>query len=235
MDRLEFLPVMLSSYLEPRLEAEGLDLESFRELLVRLLNYGVLCRGESQVEQQLYDRYLRIAPLIEEYLELIGVRVLHDARFEYLRLYPPGSRIPGMDEAEDQAYSGSLRSRLSQAEVALLLVLRVQYDKALREGELDEQGYVSESMESLGIAMKSLLGRALPDKLTERKRLFHRLRQLRLIDYRQDQDIDSGEAWLRIHPMIVGFVSDQALAALEQGGGLSTDEGEAATEAEDVS
>jgi hypothetical protein len=225
---------MLSSYLEPRLEAEGLDLEAFRELLIRLLNYGVLCRGESQVEQQLYDRYLRIAPLIEEYLGLIGVRVLHDARFEYLRLYPPGSQIPGMDEAEDQAYSGSLRSRLSQTEVALLLVLRVQYDKALREGQLDEQGYVSESMESLGIAMKSLLGRALPDKLTERKRLFHRLRQLRLIDYRQDQDIDSGEAWLRIHPMIVGFVSDQALAALEQGGGLSA-EGEAAAEAEDVS
>ncbi len=226
---------MLSNYLEPRLEAEGVDLESFRELLIRLLNYGVLCRSESQVEQQLYDRYLRIAPLIEEYLGLIGVRVLHDTRFEYLRLYPPGSQIPGMDEAEDQAYSGSLRSRLSQTEVALLLVLRVQYDKALREGQLDEQGYVSESMESLGIAMKSLLGRALPDKLTERKRLFHRLRQLRLIDYRQDQDIDSGEAWLRIHPMIVGFVSDQALAALEQGGGLSPEAGEAATEAEDVS
>ena len=140
-----------------------------------------------------------------------------------------------MDEAEDQAHGGSLRSRLSQAEVALLLVLRVQYDKALREGQLDEQGYVSESMESLGIAMKSLLGRAMPDKLTERKRLFHRLRQLRLIDYRQDQDIDSGEAWLRIHPMIVGFVSDQALNALEQGGGLNPEAGEAAAEAEDVS
>ena len=51
-----------------------------------------------------------------------GGYLLHDARFEYLRLYPPGSQIPGMDEAEDQAYSGSLRSRLSQAEVALLLV-----------------------------------------------------------------------------------------------------------------
>ena len=47
---------MLSSYLEPRLEAEGLDLETLRELLIRLLNYGVLCRGESQVEQQLARR-----------------------------------------------------------------------------------------------------------------------------------------------------------------------------------
>jgi hypothetical protein len=58
------------------------------------------------------------------------------------------------------------------------------------------------------------LGRTLPDKITERKRLFQRLRQLRLIQYRQDEDIDSGEAWIKIHPMIVSFVSDQVLEAL---------------------
>jgi len=63
--------------------------------------------------------------------------------------------------------------------------------------------------------MKNLLGRTLPDKVTERKRLFQRLRQLRLLQYRQDEDIDSGEAWIKIHPMIVSFVSDQVLQALQ--------------------
>jgi hypothetical protein len=38
---------------------------------------------------------------------------------------------------------------------------------------------------------------------------------LRLIQYRQDEDIDSGEAWIKIHPMIVSFVSDQVLEALQ--------------------
>ena len=208
---------MLSDYLQKKLEQANVDLEEFRELLIRVLNYGVLCRTESQVEQQLYDRYLRVAELVDDYLGLIGVKVFHDRRFEFLRLYPPGSNVPGMDDAEDGAYSGSLRSRLTQGEVALLLVLRVQYDKALREGKVDENGYVTESMESLGIAMKNLLGRSMPDKLTERKRLFQRLRQLRLIDYRQDDDVDMGEAWLKIHPMIVSFVNDDALQALEQG------------------
>ena len=208
---------MLSDYLQKKLEQANVDLEEFRELLIRVLNYGVLCRTESQVEQQLYDRYLRVAELVDDYLGLIGVKVFHDRRFEFLRLYPPGSNVPGMDDAEDDAYSGSLRSRLTQGEVALLLVLRVQYDKALREGKVDENGYVTESMESLGIAMKNLLGRSMPDKLTERKRLFQRLRQLRLIDYRQDDDVDMGEAWLKIHPMIVSFVNDDALQALEQG------------------
>jgi hypothetical protein len=208
---------MLSEFLNDRLEPMGIELDEFRELLIRLLNYGVLCRNESQVEQRLYDRYQRIPLLVQDYLELIGVRLHHDERFETIRLYPPGSRVPGMEDAEQQAWSGSLRRRLGQAEVALLLVLRLQYDKALREGRVDENGFVAESLESLTIAMKNLLGRSLPEKLTDRRRLFKRLRQLRLIDFRQEEDLDSSEAWLRIHPMIVGFVSDEAITALEQG------------------
>ncbi|MES9902098.1 MAG: hypothetical protein ABW168_05375, partial [Sedimenticola sp.] len=71
---------MLSDYINEQLEREGIDPGAFSELLIRLLNYGVLCRGESQVEQQLYDRYLRIADLVKEYLGLIGLRLYHDER-----------------------------------------------------------------------------------------------------------------------------------------------------------
>ncbi|AKH20362.1 hypothetical protein AAY24_08365 [Sedimenticola thiotaurini] len=208
---------MLSEALGEALETTGVTLQEFRELLLRLLNYGVLCRAESHTEQQLYDRYLRIESLVGEYLDLIGITLFHDRRFAYLRLYPPGASVPGMEDAPEGAFAGGLRARLRQDEVALLLVLRLQYDKALREGQLDEQGYVMESVESLSIAMRNLLGRTLPDKIMERKRVFNRLRQLRLIEYRQDEEMESGEAWMRIHPMIVTFVTDEALAALEQG------------------
>ena len=64
--------------------------------------------------------------------------------------------------------------------------------------------------------MRNQLRRSLPEKLTERKRVFERLRKLRVIQYRQDQPLDSGEAGLRIHPMIVAFVTEEALAALDQ-------------------
>jgi hypothetical protein len=205
----------LTDTIAQQLERENLSLAEFKELLIRLLNYGVLCRGESQTEQLLYDRFMRIKDLVNEYLLLMDVRLLHDERFEYVRLYPPGSDVPGMEDAQENTYSGSLRNRLNQQEVALVLVLRAQYDKALHEGQVDEYGFVTESLEALSIAMKNLLGRTLPDKVTERKRLFQRLRQLRLIQYRQDEDIDSGEAWIKIHPMIVSFVSDQVLEALQ--------------------
>ncbi len=205
---------MLTEALLRQLEKHNLGVDAFRELVIRLLNYGVLCRDESQTEQQLYDRYLRIADLVDDYLRIMDIRVFHDRRFEYLRLYPPGSQVPGMEEAENTAFAGSLRHRLSQQEVAMVLVLRLQYDKALREGQVDDSGRVTESIEALGIAMKNILARSLPEKLTERKQLFARLRRLRLIEFRSEEDLISGEAWLKIHPMIVNFVNDEAVTAL---------------------
>ncbi|MEJ2618738.1 MAG: DUF4194 domain-containing protein [Candidatus Thiodiazotropha sp.] len=222
----------LYDYLEERLENSAVSLDEMRELLVRLLNYGILSRDENQTERELYDRFLRIEEPVRELLELFGIGLQLDHRFEYLRLLPPGAQIPGMEDAAEQAFAGSLRVRMTQQEVALLLVLRVQYDKALREGKLDEQGFVSESFESLGIAMKNLLGRPLPDKITERRRLFQRLKQLRLIDFRQEEDIDSGESWLRIHPMIVDFVGEGALEALQE---QQAEEEPASAEGEDSS
>ena len=207
---------MLTDYLNERLEPTGVTLAEFQELCLRLLNHGVLCRDESQVEQQLYDRYVRVEELVDEYLRVVGIRLPHERRFAYVRLYPPGAQLPGMEDAAGEAFGSGLRARLRQDEVALLLVLRLQYDRALREGRLDEDGFVTESIESLGLAMRAELGRSLPEKLTERKRVLERLRKLRLIQYRHDEDLDSMETGLRIHPMIVSFVTEQALDALEE-------------------
>jgi hypothetical protein len=204
---------MLNDYLLERLESSNLAVDDLRELLIRLMNYGVLVREASQVERELYDRFVRVEEIVAESLSLFGIEIHHDRRFEYVRLYPPGSRTPGMEQAEEQAFGGSLRARLSQHEVALILVLRAQYDKALREGKVDERGYATEPLEAIGLAMKNWLNRSLPDKSGERRRVFQRLRQLRLIDYREEEDLDRSETWLRIHPMIVDFVSMDAIEA----------------------
>lgn len=209
---------MIDDYLENRLDASGVSVEDLQQLLIRLLNYGVLVRAESQTERELYDRYVRVEEITAELLGLFGIEPYHDRRFEYVRLYPPGSRTPGLDQSAEQAFGGSLRARLSQHEVALILVLRAQYDKALREGKIDEQGFATEPLEAVSLAMKNWLNRSLPEKATERRRVFQRLRQLRLIEYRGEEALDHSEAWLRIHPMIVDFVSAEAIEALNDGG-----------------
>ena len=201
-------------YIEQQLEKDGLDSREFSELLIRLLDYGVICRDESQIEQQLYDRYLRIEELVADYLQLIGIRVQHDKRFQFVRLFPPGAQIPGVQDDQNMIQSQGLRVRLNQHEVALILILRAQYDKALREGQVDDQGCVMASLESLSIAMKNLLKRTLPENMTERKQLFRRLRQLRLIQISNEDRLDDGDMWLRIRPMIMSYVSDQVLADL---------------------
>jgi hypothetical protein len=208
----------LDDYFRKRLEPSGVALEELRELLIRLLNYGVLARAESQIERELYDRFMRIEELVGEALSLYGIEHHHDRRFEYVRLYPPGSRTPGMDQAEERAFGGSLRARLSQNEIALILVLRAQYDKALREGKIDENGYATEPLEAISLALKNWLNRSLPEKAMERRRLFQRLQQLRLIEYRTEEELEQGEAWLRIHPMIVDFVSTDAIDAVQNAG-----------------
>lgn len=201
-------------FIEQKLEKEGLESRELSELLIRLLDYGVICRDESQIEQQLYDRYLRLEEIVSDYLQLIGVRVQHDKRFQFIRLYPPGSQIPGVQDEQSMIQSPGLRMRLSQNEVALILVLRAQYDKALREGQVDEQGCVMVSLESLSIAIKNLLKRTLPENMTERKQLFRRLKQLRLIQISNEERLDDGDMWMRIRPMIMSYVSEQVLADL---------------------
>ena len=204
----------LNDYVDKRLQSSGVSLDELRELLIRLLNYGVLARAQSQTERELYDRFVRIEELVEETLSLYGIVPHHDRRFEYVRLYPPGSSTPGMDQAQEQAFGGSLRARLSQNEIALILVLRAQYDKAVREGKIDTSGFATEPLEAIGLALKNWLNRSLPEKTTERRRLFQRLQQLRLIEFRAEDDLDQAEAWLRIHPMIVDFVSTDAVEAV---------------------
>ena len=201
----------LSSLLQEQLEKLNLTLDNWRELVQRLLDYGVLCRDDSLVEAELYDRFVRIHELVNDYLGLMGVRFQHDSHFRFVRILPPGARLPGMDDESDEPFNAGLRNRLNQHEVALVLVLRAEYDKALREGSIDEQGNATLSLEAIAMAMKSLLRRSLPENLGERRQAFKRLRQLRLINFFAESDIDSGESWIKIRPLIINLVNNEWL------------------------
>jgi len=178
------------------------------------LDYGVISRDESQIEAGLYDRYLLCQEAIESYLSVIGVRIQHDRQFAFVRIYPPGATVPGLIDEQHSPFNSGFRARPSQQEVAVILVLRAEYEKALREGQVDDKGRVMLSLEALAIAMNHLLKRSLPEGQIERKNLFRRLRQLRLIQLNIDDDFDSQESWISIQPAITSFVSDDVLNAL---------------------
>lgn len=207
---------MINTLINDALDKLNISPDAFSELLIRLLDYGVICRDESLIEEQLYDRYLQCQSLIEDYLLPLKVRIQHDKKFAFVRVYPPGSVVPGLADQEDQPFSQGFRTRPNQQEIAVILVLRAEYDKALRDGQIDENGCVLISLEALSIALNNLLKRQLPDNSVDRKQLFRRLRQLRLIHVNNDDFGDSGESWLRIRPGITSFVSEAVLNALKE-------------------
>lgn len=201
----------LVEQLEQQLTAHNLDLNDWRLLVQRLLDYGVLCRDDSQVEAEFYDQFVRVQSLVDEYFSLMGVRFQHDPHFQFVRIIPPGARVPGLEDETDEPFNGGFRQRLSQNEIALILVLRAEYDKSLREGLIDEQGCTTLSLEAVALAMKNLLRRALPENIGERRQLFKRLRQLRLIHYIQEADLDQAENWIKIRPLIINLVTNEWL------------------------
>ncbi|MCP8898037.1 DUF4194 domain-containing protein [Gilvimarinus xylanilyticus] len=205
---------LFDDFLTQALAPSGITRQEFSELMIRLLDYGVLSREESQTEAQLYDRYLQCASLVEEYLAVIGVRIQHDRQFAFVRIFPPGAEVPGVADDDNSPFNTGFRVRPTQQEVAVILVLRAEYQKSLREGQVDEKGRAMLSLEGLAIAMNNLLKRNLPEGLVERKQLFRRLKQLRLIQYHLEDDLDSDESWISIQPSITSFVSDDVLQAL---------------------
>lgn len=62
----------LTELLQQKLASKQFSSDEFSELLIRLLDYGVICRDESQVEEQLYDRHLQLQDLVEDYLAPCG-------------------------------------------------------------------------------------------------------------------------------------------------------------------
>ena len=68
------MELSINDYLEQRLEPDAVSLVELRELLVRLLNYGIVCRDENQTERELFDRFLRVDQPVRELLDLFERR-----------------------------------------------------------------------------------------------------------------------------------------------------------------
>lgn len=205
---------MLETVIEEALKVHNISVEEFSELVIRLLDYSVINRDESQVESALYDRYVQCADIVEDYLSIMRVRIQHDKKFCFVRVFPPGAVVPGLPDDEHTPFNSGFREKPSQQEVAIILMLRVEYEKALREGQVDEKGCVMLPLEGLAISLKNLLQRTLPEGGVERRNLFRRLRQLRLIHFSNDIDLDSADCWIKIQPSITSFVSEEALSHL---------------------
>ena len=69
----------LLSQIAEQLALANIKQDRFREIIVRLMAYGAIVREEDRVEQLLYDDARRVENLLEDYFDVAGFRLHHDA------------------------------------------------------------------------------------------------------------------------------------------------------------
>jgi hypothetical protein len=207
----------LTETLQAQLDAQGLSLTRFRDIVGRMYAAGILVRDEDGVEERLYDDMRRIEPLLVEYFRLGGFTLAHDGTAGFFRLYAPGAEIPGADGDEAEAVPG-LRARLSADFVAAALALRFLYQQGLADagGRLTDAGEVLIRFEELAATLQTQLRRPLPGGMVERQRLLADLKRHRLVRVNPLFSMEDEDALLAVRPTILGIISDDMLArALE--------------------
>lgn len=214
-----------------KLEVQSLKVERFRELATRLFAYGILIRDEDGVEQRLYDDARRIEGLLVEYFSLAGFRLVHDLKGEFFRLYAPGAQIPAVAD-DDSEPLPSLRARVSADFVAAALALRFLYQQGLMEGgsNLTDAGEILIRFDELAATLQTQLKRPLPESAGDRDRLLKELKRHRLIRFGAAFSMGDEDALIAIRQTVLGIISEDAIAAALEAGGIDTEHVEEETE-----
>ncbi|MBK8017567.1 MAG: DUF4194 domain-containing protein [Betaproteobacteria bacterium] len=202
----------ISTAVRDQLAVANIKADRFREIVVRLLSYGIIVRDEDRTEQILYDDARRVEALLEDYFEVAGFLLHHDSTNQFYRLYAPGAVVDGLPQDTLEPVP-SLRARVSPDFVATALALRFLYQNKLNNGDIQSQGEALISFEELAATMQTQLKRSLPVGSTDKMALLAELKRHRLLRYAAGFTIANEDALLAIRPTIVGIVSNDSLAA----------------------
>lgn len=202
----------ISAAVRDQLAVANIKAERFREIVIRLLSYGIVVRDEDRTEQLLYDDIRRVETLVEDYFEVAGFLLHHDSTNQFYRLYAPGAVVDGLPQ-DTMEPAPSLRARVTPDFVAAALALRFLYQNKLNNGDIQSQGEALISFEELAATMQTQLKRALPSGSTDKMALLAELKRHRLLRYAAGFSIADEDALLAIRPTILGIVNNDALAA----------------------
>ena len=170
------------------LKKANADIGEFREVVNRLLSFQAIYRKQSNKEAEFYDLFVRLQTLIEEYLGVLGFRIVHHEQTQYVVCYPPGSDIPGVYNDDDE--QSHYHRRLKRNEKIALIVSRYLFEERLREGQISDDGVALVDLEKFNHTFAMVAKQPL-DKESERDDLLKFLKGLRLIEYKDTSGPDA--------------------------------------------
>ncbi|MBD9437323.1 DUF4194 domain-containing protein [Pseudoxanthomonas sp. PXM03] len=191
---------------------------SFQPVVWRLLATGVIARGASGSETELYDRSVDMERVLSELFEVLGFPFHHDPTAQTVRLYAPGASIPGVPTHDCPTYP-RLTTNVSADLAAGLIALWLLYREAIERNLLNDRGERVVELADLDNCMVSQLQNLSLQRQTDRRAMLTSFRQLRVVRLPDSGvDMEAGEA-LAIQRGILSLIFDTAAeAALEQRG-----------------
>lgn len=213
---------MIIDILTQELENRNLSPADFKAVVQRLLDRQVIYRHESNIEADLYDRFIRMEDLVNDYLSVIGITVVSTPKLNFVIAYPPGSDIPGthtQDTGDD-----ALQRRIKADEAGLMITLRLLYEEKIREGEISDNGCVHVPLETIFTRFASITKKEMPSAENERRSLFNTLKQLRIVEYK---DLTNPDQWVGIREIVLYFTLDGVIEAIDM---IETENGDPAVD-----
>ena len=206
--------------IDKELKQANISLGEFREVVKQLLSNQAIYRKQSAKEAERYDQFILIQELIQEYLGVLGFRVVHHDKNQYIVCYPPGSDIPGVhnDDTEQSHYKRNLRRN----EKIVLIVARYLFEERLREGQLSDDGIAFVDIEKFNHTFTMVSKKPL-EKESERDDLLRFLRGLRVVEYK-DKEISDPDALIGFRSTILCFSMESVVHQVREARGIEVDE-----------
>lgn len=192
----------------------GVELREFGDLVIALMDRGVICREDSAAEKELYDRYIRCKSMVHDYVDILGIGVLHNEDFRSVRFYAPDANHPGGIPPEEP--SNQMRLSVNADLSAALIVCFLLHKQHTGEGHQQEDYSVIVNRDEFYTAHATLLSYDPKPHKTARDEVIRALGRLKAVTYHTDF-FDNDEYPIVIRPLIYDIVLEEAVeAALER-------------------
>ena len=205
----------LNSYIKNSVSDVNVSVDEFGDIAIYLLDSGVICRDDTKVERNLYDKFIRIEEEMMQYLKIIGVHIYHNREFFSVRAYAPDATHPHSDDVADGG-SSLMRLSINKELAASLLICYLIYEQYRSEARLEDDftavveqhEFITAHAAMLGIDVIQSGSKNIPAEI------YKSLKKLRAINYHSDF-FNSDEYPLIIRPYIYDIVPEENLQTIE--------------------
>jgi len=204
----------LRKVIDESIEPADVTVDEFGDIVIYLMDHGVICRDDSVTEREMYDRYVRVKEEVAEYLSVIGVPLYHNEEFASVRAYAPDSVYPKSNEIKEEG-SSLMRLPIGKELAASLLVAYLLYDQKRREGLLQDDFTAVVHKSEFLTAHSTMLGIGVDASRnkTSRDEIYKAMRRLRAVAYHKEF-LASDEYPLIIRPLIYDIVPEESAKAV---------------------